>query len=116
MPLGDAKETGTSGSLDVSLHTTPRNAAPSEVATVQDEVEHLITVAAQLFHVIEHEIRQLEELQSTSDARPWVQERIVFKEQLIQSSLHLDSSLHQMAHDLDRGLRMLSLAPVESCG
>jgi hypothetical protein len=67
----------------------------------QDDVERLIHIAAKLFTAIERQIQAIErDLLSTLDEDHWFVGRTVFKEQLIRSSLELDSSLQQIANHL----------------
>ena len=86
-------------------HPTVRAGAPSnsqfDLTTIQGDVERLIDIAAQLFIAIEQQIHDIElDLTSTRGAVAWGHERMIFKEQLIRSSLNLDSSLHQIASHL----------------
>ena len=85
--------------------------ASKEYASIQSDVDRLIGIAGKLFAAIEREIRDLESaVTSTSDDRTLQRERTLFKEQLIRSSSHLDSSLRQIAVDLGQGLEALSRA------
>jgi len=75
-----------------------------EFTTIQDDVERLIEIAAQLFSAIERQIHDIE-----SDLRPalgeeiWMSERTIFKERLIQSAQHLDHSLQEITKHLGQG-------------
>lgn len=72
-----------------------------QLTAFQDHVERLIHIAAQLFTAIERQIQAIErDLLSTLDEDLWIIGRTVFKEQLIQSSLDLDSSLQLIANHL----------------
>lgn len=72
-----------------------------DLTTIQGDVEQLIDIAAQLFAAIEQQIHDLElDLTSTRGAVAWGHERTMFKEQLIRSSLNLDSSLQTIANHL----------------
>jgi hypothetical protein len=117
MPSGGTSRRGGSG-LEVGHGGVAGHViggGSSEFLTIQGDVERLIGIAAQLFGAIEREIRDLEAaLSSTASDRPWATERTLFKEQLIQSSLHLDSSLRQIARDLGQGLGALSHVPASS--
>ncbi len=114
MPSGGTSRGGGSG-VQVEPSGGAGRDASGEFLTIQSDVERLIEIAAQLFGAIEHEIRDLEAaLSSTSDGRPWTADRTRFKEQLIRSSLHLDSSLRQVARDLGQGMGALSHAPAPS--
>jgi hypothetical protein len=72
-----------------------------QLTVFQDDVERLIHIAAKLFTAIERQIQAIErDLLSTLDEDLWFVGRTVFNEQLIQSSLELDSSLQQIANHL----------------
>jgi len=84
---------------DVHRHTAR---GPSQVGrAIQDDVELLIAIAAQLFNAIERQIRHIEEELNHSIGglapRP---HQIVFKEQLIRTARNLDSALDEVAYHL----------------
>jgi hypothetical protein len=83
--------------------TTPQVSlvVPSEYSTIQDDVERLIEIAAQLFSALERQIHGIEvDLLSTLGENLWSGERTVFKEQLIQTATNLDTSLRTVAEHL----------------
>jgi hypothetical protein len=88
--------------LDSSM--SPAVDLRQEFTTIQDDVERLIEIAAQLFSAIERQIHDIE-----SDLRPalgeeiWMSERTIFKERLIQSAQHLDRSLQDITKHLGNG-------------
>jgi hypothetical protein len=76
-----------------------------EFTTIQDDVERLIEIAAQLFSAIERQIRDIEsDLLPTSGEGIWRSERTIFKERLIQSAQHLDQSLQEITKHLGQGV------------
>jgi hypothetical protein len=77
-----------------------------ESNSIQDDVERLIHIAAQLFSAIERQIRHIEEdLMSSSGLKVSKGGQTVFKEQLIQTVRALDASLQEIALHLgQRGI------------
>jgi len=79
-------------------------ASPSmESRSLQDDVERLIEIAAELFSAIERQIHLMEEELVTAygeNVRPYAQ--TVFKERLISCAKSLDTSLQDIAHNLER--------------
>jgi hypothetical protein len=76
-----------------------------EFTTIQDDVERLIEIAAQLFSAIERQIHDIEsDLRPTSGEAIWMSERTIFKERLILSAQHLDQSLQEITKHLGQGV------------
>jgi hypothetical protein len=76
---------------------------PSESGSLQDDVERLIEIAAELFSAIERQIHLMEEELVTAygeQVRPYAQ--TVFKERLISCAKNLDTSLQEIALNLER--------------
>jgi hypothetical protein len=78
--------------------------SPSQASgSLQDDVERLIEIAAELFSAIERQIHLMEEELVTAygeQVRPYAQ--TVFKERLISCAKSLDTSLQQIALNLER--------------
>jgi hypothetical protein len=80
---------------------SPNESLHQEFTTIQDDVERLIEIAAQLFSAIERQIHDIEaDLQPTLGEEIWMSERTIFKERLIQSAQHLDHSLQEITKHL----------------
>jgi len=95
------ENTPTSGRSAVAPALSSVTETNVQLTAFQDDVERLIHIAAQLFTAIERQIHAIERaLLSTLDEDLWFVGRTVLKEQLIQSSLDLDSSLQQIANHL----------------
>ena len=78
----------------------PDAAAPGATDTERfdDEVERLLTIAAQLFSLVERQIHLIESgYAATRDTGARVNGDTVFKEILIHSAVGLDASLHEIA-------------------
>lgn len=72
-----------------------------EFTTIQDDVERLIQVAAQLFSAIERQIHDIEsDLLPREGEQIWLSERTIFKERLIQSAQDLEHSLQEITKHL----------------
>src|ERR1700689_4911779 len=70
--------------------------------SLQDDVERLIEIAAELFSAIERQIHLMEEelvIAYGERVRPYAQ--TVFKERLISCAKSLDPSLQAIAHNLE---------------
>lgn len=72
------------------------------MGTAQDDVERLIELAGQLCSAIERQIHNIEEELEivTGESRPIAQ--TVFKERLIHSAESLNTTLHEIALNLER--------------
>jgi hypothetical protein len=84
------------------LHQVTEGATPPEGGSVQDDVERLIEIAARLFSAIERQIHMIEEelvIACGEQARPYAQ--TVFKERLISCAKSLESSLKEIAVNLE---------------
>ena len=71
--------------------------------SIQDDVERLIEIAAELFSVIERQIHLMEDelvIARGEHARTFAQ--TVFKERLISCAESLDTSLNEIARTLER--------------
>jgi len=71
--------------------------------SLQDDVERLIGIAAELFSAIERQIHLMEEelvISYGEQVRPYAQ--TVFKERLISCAKSLETSLQDIAHNLER--------------
>src|ERR1700691_2069484 len=71
--------------------------------SLQDDVERLIGIAAQLFSAIERQIHLMEEelvIACGEQVRTYTQ--TVFKERLISCAQSLDASLQEIAHNLEQ--------------
>jgi hypothetical protein len=88
----------------------------SEVGSIQDDVERLIAIAAQLSSAIERQIHLIEvELVIACGEKVRPHTQTVFKERLIRCAESLDASLHEIAHNLEqRGFDQLSPRALES--
>ncbi len=87
------------------LHKVPEPLS-TESGSMQDDIERLIEIAAQLFSAIERQIHLMEEelvIASSQQARTNAQ--TVFKERLISCAESLDVSLQQIAQNLERRAR-----------
>jgi hypothetical protein len=80
--------------------TTPR----PETATIRDDVEYLIDVAAQLSSAIERQIRLIELSLEIVRDRGETSVSIEFKERLICASTGLNSSLEATVRQLDASI------------
>jgi hypothetical protein len=71
-------------------------------SSIQDDVERLIDIAAQLFSAIERQIHRIEQdLNYSAGGRVGEKNgHVVFKEQLIRSAASLDASLQQIVEHL----------------
>ena len=93
---------GADGGTDY-LHEVPAPLVTAESGSIQDDVERLIEIAAQLFSAIERQIRQIEEelvIACGEQVRSYAQ--MVFKERLISCAESLDVSLKEIALNLER--------------
>jgi hypothetical protein len=84
------------------LHEVPEFLSPVS-GSIQDDVERLIEIAAQPFSAIERQIHLMEEelvIACGEHARTFAQ--TVFKERLISCAESLDTSLKEIAINLER--------------
>jgi len=84
------------------LHEVPELLS-TENGSIQDDVERLIEIAAQLFSAIERQIHLMEEelvIACGEQVRTYAQ--TVFKERLISCAESLDTSLKEIALNLER--------------
>jgi hypothetical protein len=66
-------------------------------SSIQDDVERLIQIAAQLFGAIERQIHRIEQDLNYSQSKQMASGgQIVFKEQLIRTAANLDASLQEI--------------------
>src|SRR5580698_3531637 len=75
----------------------------STIGNIQDDVERLIEIAAQLFSAIERQIHLMEEelvIACGEQVRPYAQ--TLFKERLIGCAKSLDTSLKEIALSLEQ--------------
>jgi hypothetical protein len=99
----DRSDGGYDEDADVGLESlaSSRGDLHQEFTTIQDDVERLIHVAAQLFSAIERQIHDIEsDLQPTVGEQIWQSERTIFKERLIQSAQDLEHSLQEITKHL----------------
>jgi hypothetical protein len=85
------------------LHDVSQRPSSTEGGSIQDDVERLIEIAAQLFSAIERQIRQIEEelvIACGEHVRSIAQ--IVFKERLISCAESLETSIQEIALQLER--------------
>jgi|SRR5580692_5993555 hypothetical protein len=85
------------------LRDVSRRTPSSDGGSLQDDVERLIEIAAELFSAIERQIHLMEEELVTAygeKVRPYAQ--TVFKERLISCAKSLDNSLQDIAQNLER--------------
>ena|ERR1700692_1588145 len=94
------------------LHEVPEPLS-TESGGMQDDVERLIEIAAQLFSAIERQIHLMEEELVIASAQVRTYAQTVFKERLISCAENLDTSLQEIALNLERRARdqSSSLAP-----
>ena|ERR1017187_4342881 len=85
------------------LHEVPAPLVTAESGSIQDDVERLIEIAAQLFSAIERQIRQIEEelvIACGEQVRSYAQ--MVFKERLISCAESLETSIQEIVLQLER--------------
>src|SRR5580693_7347447 len=78
-----------------------REPLPDASGGIQDDIERLIEIAAELFSAIERQIHLMEEaLLITTDDQVGPYAPTLFKERLIQCAESLETSLQDIAHNL----------------
>jgi hypothetical protein len=85
------------------LHDVPQRPSSTEGRSIQDDVERLIEIAAQLFSAIERQIHHIEEelvIACGEHVRSFAQ--TVFKERLIHCAESLEISIQEIALQLER--------------
>jgi hypothetical protein len=85
------------------LRDVSQDSPSTQSGSLQDDVERLIEIAAELFSAIERQIHLMEEELVTAygeQVRPYAQ--TVFKERLISCAKNLDTSLQEIALNLER--------------
>ena len=85
------------------LHDVSEGPTSKHIGSIQDDVERLIEIAAQLFSAIERQIHLMEEelvIACGEQVRPYAQ--TLFKERLIGCAKSLDTSLKEIALSLEQ--------------
>jgi hypothetical protein len=85
------------------LHDVSERPSSMESGSIQDDVERLIEIAAELFSAIERQIHLMEDelvINFGEQVRPYAQ--TVFKERLISCAKSLDTSLQEIAFNLEQ--------------
>ena len=85
------------------LHEVPAPLVTAESGSIQDDVERLIEIAAQLFSAIERQIHLIEEelvIACGEQVRSYAQ--MVFKERLISCAESLETSIQEIVLQLER--------------
>jgi hypothetical protein len=85
------------------LHEVPEIPLITVRGSLQDDIERLLEIAAQLFSAIERQIHLMEEelvIACREQVRPYAQ--TVFKERLIRCAESLDTSLKEITFNLEQ--------------
>jgi hypothetical protein len=85
------------------LHDVPEREHATGVVGLQDDVERLIDIAAELFSAIERQIHRIEEelaFAGGEEVRAYAQ--TVFKERLIRCAQSLEVSIHDIGVHVER--------------